>query len=546
MNINHLDNLPELLKTLEMLAIHGTSRCSAQFDKWLSFAGIVTLTDDQQWMMPTQGWLTYCLPAQNQEDLLRNSLIRDSMYRMHLDLAIGSVLQAIGKAERWKRLEELLTGKFLPFCPRFIQLLEWLSERNGISIDRLTDNHWSKADRDLNGESIHLFSAWDRELWGAEGQAAVLFPLLESLYIPLIEKPVHIHIDPENYSDQTQRLVAVLMAAAEQGEGVVMPSSFEQDAKFLQEHGLPTRIFTTGPGIQQKVLCLIGATTIEESTYHAEKSLSQKHIPSSIPPSVKQAAKLALNKQEMEGADSLIDSFERNNPIRAFISISDEWTIWPTEAKDEELLPPNKVLPKQKIINKIGHPRSKSLEADEALLRIGSHSYFGFLLQLLLLEALDRELGEETLILVPPTFVRLEDIEKETKVFYQPKQAGVTENEENTLWSFNLGLVDEVIDQTAKNVGISQVVMPYKTRWGPWSRGLHLFRTAEIMVGLPDRWALAPHVLDRLHGGGLMSAIIRKGRIFRGKIHEALKTLWKEKLKENERLEGERKVGGLH
>ncbi len=546
MNINRPDNLPELLNTLEMLATHGISRCSARFDKWLSFAGIVTLTDDQQWMMPAQDWLTYCLPAQNQEDLLRNTLIRDSMYRLHLDLAIASVLQAIGRAERWNRLEELLTGKFLTFCPRFVQLLEWLSERNGTSIDALTENHWSNADQDLNGESVHLFSMWDRELWGAEGQAAVLFPLLESLYIPLIEKPVHIHIYPENYSDQAPRVLTDLMAATEQGEGISLPPSYEQDIKILQEHGLPARFFITDTAKRQKILCLISATTIGGGSIHAEKKLSQKHIPSSIPSSAKQAAKFALNNQEMDGGGSLLDSFERNSTVHSFIAISDEWTIWPTEIENKELLPPENILPSQDIINKIGQPRSKSFEADEALSRIGNHTYFGFLLQLLLLEALDRELGEETLILAPPTFVRLEDIEKETKVFYQPKQMDVTENEKNTLWSFNLGLVDEIIDQAAKHVGISQVVMSYKTRWGPWSRGLHLLRTAEIMVGLPDRWALAPHVLDRLHGGGLMSAIIRKGRTFRDKIHEALKTLWKEKLKENERVGGERRVGGLH
>jgi len=171
--------------------------------------------------------------------------------------------------------------------------------------------------------------------------------------------------------------------------------------------------------------------------------------------------------------------------------------------------------------------RRESPEVDEALQALTNHVLFGFLLQLLLVEALDRELGEETLILAPPTDRRVDDIEGATHVFYRPRPATTGDGTSIRQDSYDLGTLDSVFAELAKAVGIRKIVYAFRgTDLGPWSRALRLMRSAELVVGLYDRWSIAPHVLDRLHGGGMMTSVIRRGRQFRDRLHSELYLMW--------------------
>ena len=91
---------------------------------------------------------------------------------------------------------------------------------------------------------------------------------------------------------------------------------------------------------------------------------------------------------------------------------------------------------------------------------------------------------------------------------------------------YALGQIDATLDELARRVGISQVSVPFVTTYGPWSFGLKLMRTVNLVHSRADRWTLSEHVLDRLHGGGMNTGVIRRGKAFRERLHEHLRELW--------------------
>jgi hypothetical protein len=73
---------------------------------------------------------------------------------------------------------------------------------------------------------------------------------------------------------------------------------------------------------------------------------------------------------------------------------------------------------------------------------------------------------------------------------------------------------------------------------GAWSNALSLLRAAGVVVGRHYGWAIDEAVLDRLHGGGLMTGVLRRGRDMRDRIREELRLLWDEANRRARRLEG--------
>jgi hypothetical protein len=150
----------------------------------------------------------------------------------------------------------------------------------------------------------------------------------------------------------------------------------------------------------------------------------------------------------------------------------------------------------------------------------------GFWFQLLLLEALDRELGDETLILAPPVDRRVSDIEAATLVLYRPRKQQDSSSENNRRVA-TLGLLDEVLTRLSRELGLHPLPLVINTSAGIWSFSLRMLRNAQLVKDRYDRWVLHPDALDRLHGGGLMKDVIRRGKHFRDqRLHGVLKTLW--------------------
>jgi hypothetical protein len=88
-----------------------------------------------------------------------------------------------------------------------------------------------------------------------------------------------------------------------------------------------------------------------------------------------------------------------------------------------------------------------------------------------------------------------------------------------------LGSVDEVLSRLAAVLSIREVGLLGEGR-GPWSRALELLAQVDVVSSTGDRWAMTTHVLDRLHGGGLMTGVLRRGKDLRERLHGVLDALW--------------------
>ena len=60
-----------------------------------------------------------------------------------------------------------------------------------------------------------------------------------------------------------------------------------------------------------------------------------------------------------------------------------------------------------------------------------------------------------------------------------------------------------------------------------WSAAVRLVSVGLVTLSpLKDRWTLHSDVLDRLHGGGLMSGVLRRGKVVRDRIRGHLLNSW--------------------
>ena len=143
---------------------------------------------------------------------------------------------------------------------------------------------------------------------------------------------------------------------------------------------------------------------------------------------------------------------------KVFFSISPEEDSWPLRLSDS--VPPWASIPGREILKDVGRPKSLSPFADDALLKLGQHPLYGFLLQLLLLEALDRELGDETLLLAPPLERRVNRSSRYPRLV-RPRVSRDGISEGVAFPYYQLGILDEVFAILAKSFAISGVAFPY-------------------------------------------------------------------------------------
>jgi len=164
---------------------------------------------------------------------------------------------------------------------------------------------------------------------------------------------------------------------------------------------------------------------------------------------------------------------------------------------------------------------------------LADHPLYGFWIQTLLVEALDRELGEETLLFAPPTHAIVKDIESATRVYYRPR----LDTNTRVRALLELGPLDDVMSRLAASVSLRSVPTLGDTA-GPWAMSLGLLARVGITQTRHDRWTLSTHALDRLHGGGLMTGVIRRGKRFREGLHEVLEGLWRERAEVAQEVRG--------
>jgi hypothetical protein len=466
-------------------------------------------------MWPTQQFLCHALPAADSKDLLRRVAVRDAKYRLHIDLSMCSVIHSVAVSERWRRLEELVFGQCKPLTPRFAQLLTWLSVKFDQPVRELSS---SKLQQAIAEHSDPAFLYWDAALWGDSRSPADLFPLLLDLYVPLESQPCHVAEDaPLNHN-----LLASLIQAAEECEGLILSSAEKDDLLTLQSYGLPIRVEAR----PNQTLFAYVVGTIELSSSDFDKLGEQDDVHTGMTNSARLSRRVEPDRECHRW------SVQQKAPTLIFAPISVEANAarWPTDSFSDA--PEWLQLPGSDVISTAAKRRKDSQEADNALQQIAAHPLYGFILQLFLMEALDRELGEETLALALPQNRKLETVEDwaETRVLYGPQEESDQRMGSERDGSLVLGSFDEVLPTIAREVGIKGIATPYKSDQMPWSRAVYLMSTAGIIDGRPHSWRLTitSHILDRLHSGMLMRDVIRGGREFREQMHQVLLELWKE------------------
>ena len=508
-------DIHELGSVIDRLVTYGGVQVPDSWRAYVASVGVAaSATDDGDWMYPTQQFLRHAIPARDLNDLVRRVAIRDPLYRLHVDLCLCSVIHSVAISERWSRMEELLFGPCRPIAPRLIQLLTWFSRDFKLAVRELPSLEFRQVIDD--GDSA--FPDWDRKLWGDSRSPADLFPLLLDLYVPLSGQPWHVSAEVElNHS-----LLESLIAAARDGEGLALSSSKRDDLDAMQRLGLPIRV---EPRVNDTLYAFI-VGTIELVGANSDRIGEPVDIPFGLSESAKQSRvvppPLGLDRWSVHESSRV--------PVIAPISVDHEAGRWPLHSDSES--PEWLRLPGSELISTAAKRRSDSQDADDALEAVASHPLYGFLLQLLLLEALDRELGEETLALALPQNRKLETAEdwSETMVLYRPREEFRGSDRAGSDGFLVIGSIDDIVPKIAHEVGILGVATPYQADHKPWSRAVYLMSTAGIVDGRPHSWRLTitTFILDRLHSGTLMKDVIRGGRDIRDQIHHVLLTLWKE------------------
>ena len=507
----HLD-LDTLSDELGRLGVYGMARVLPGHVSWLETAGVAVQAETAGCLQVTSRWLAAAVPARDAIDLLRKTLIRDSAYRLHLDLVMASVLHAVGASGRWVRLEELLSGPCHAFAPRFVSLLEWASLRTGKPGSALEPEDWVDLEPGDDDWRARV-DDWDQRLWGFSGAAGALFPLLQDLYCPLLGQP---SVPSSGSLESERRMLAELAAHAHGSAGIALHTDDARGvALSLIDKGLPVYVMKDG-GTEKVVL--VGA--VESVGESLAETAEEAYV---------DAMSVVAKKSRLwvrEAAEPYGDfwALENGDQIEAFVSLDADTATWPAEKMDG--VPDSAQLPRAELLRGL----SSSKESVEALRMLCGHAFFGFYVQLLLLEALDRELGQESLILVPELRMKVEeeDIEASTRVFYRPLASG--EGSEADRPTAELGALDTSLEQVAKATGLQRLHTPYRLTGGVWSLGIRVMRSVELVRARADRWALSEHVVDRLHSGGLMTDVIRRGKAFRERLHEIFSETWSQRL----------------
>lgn len=504
-DLSHLEN--ELIHLASFGGLTGDSVYCA----WYESVGIARKEQDSLAIIPE--WAIQSLPASSGIDLLRRTVLRDPLYRLHIDLLIASTLHTIGVTERWDRLEELLVGPLQPFAPRLVSLLEWMTRRAGRPSWELAAGEWQRADLLAEADRA-LTASWDKQLWGSSKPSEV-FPLLEELYVPLLGIPIC--PDREGTCKEARSILLNVITAASRGEAFVVNEQGFDHLENLCQAGVPLRLADHGPRHRM-------ATLMEPVTWVGDRESDCETVPfvSPLPDSTRQSCVIASSSAELNSNAWRV--IECQSPLYAPPGIPPTAASWP------QAYPPGRpawsALPTLEELSQIPRPRSSSPGADTALRSICDHPLMGFWFQLLLLEALDRELGDETLILAPPVDRRVSDIEAATLVLYRPRKQQDSSNGNNRRVA-TLGALDEVLTRLSRELGLHPLPLAINTSTGIWSFSLRMLRNAQLVKDRYDRWVLHPDALDRLHGGGLMKDVIRRGKGFRDqRLHGVLTTLW--------------------
>jgi hypothetical protein len=334
--------------------------------------------------------------------------------------------------------------------------------------------------------------------------------------------PVHFCLTE---TSEAALLIANLVQAAQQGEGVYCGRNTLSELRQLVVSGVPLRWTVVPDGS-------LVAGLVSRVDYCGDLTLepNMRAFPGGIPQRAQTS--ICANPKRPHSCEEIWRMPAPPGQMVAYIGVDSRASSWPE--KTCKHVPDRFQLPMAELLHRLAKTRRSSPDSDTALARLAHHPFFGFWVQVLLLEALDRELGEESLILAPMMSTIVEDIEGSTRVFYRPRlrSTEVIIHRDTR----EIGSLDRVMNDLAFNTGLGRVYLPFGCAEGPWSLGLRLMRSVGLIQGRHDRWTLMDHILDRLHTSGMMTGVIRKGQTLREHLHSTLESLWNQRQHEMEKI----------
>lgn len=518
----------QMQSTLQALSRCGGISSAIQYGSWLVSVGAVGRGEPDDWLVTDPVWLSHATPARDDLDLLRRTAIGDAMYRFHVDSMVAEVLAAIAAGARWDRLEELLFGALTAFAPRFVQLLEVC--RFYSSAEPGTSRAWNDLRQIVEREDSVIFARWDRELWAdMPGGGPALFPLLVELYPSLLRIPTCVHENEHALTPAAGDLLSSMVVAGCRGEACLVDSVDQPELQELINLGLPIRKW---PPDSLPVDCrhkvgLVGpvrfvstgtpTTPLEVGApLSIDKALMQTcrfDRPYRRPSLLNQEAFWAVPVEEVQ--------------VIAFpgFDLPSTWPDDPVSCQPGIRVPPARLFLGLKTFQR------RTVQTDEALLMLSQHLVFGFLLQLFLLEALDRELNQETIsLMLKGGESNVPDVDW-LHVFFQPAYAQDGSPQAPQCSAYDLGEFESVLNRVSSALNLRPAGLTYiKDGHGFWSLAVRQFYELGLVepTASQDRFVLGPELLDRLHGGELMRFVLRRGRDVRDKIRSALQDVWRE------------------
>jgi hypothetical protein len=524
--LNHVRpiHITNVLPILSALATRGAVRANCEYAEWLLAIGAAFADESQEWLYADPHWIRTVAPASDNNVFLRRTAIRDPTFRFHLDLMLSEVLETIGEACRWERLEELLFARFIPFAARFAQVLDYAISRCAGSRPWVPSLR-AKIERDHEA----VFAQWDRELWGeAPNSAAGFFPLLTDFYLPLVSDPVNVNAVRHRVEESSAALLASAIRAAQNGQCCLLSSEVEPRLNPLFKLGLPVRCWPPDPKSPDRRLRL-GIVAPVRLVWSGRLGAPGEGAFVPTAPLMRaqdccvHAAEIrnpALSARGFWGAGVEV-------PVLAFPGFRFE-DRWPDSASEA---PVGLRIPKAEDFLHLGLSAKRSPEVDSGLQELSSHLLFGFLLQLLLIEALDRELGFET-ISFTATNTKIDRIDSpEVRVLYRPPLDDAGHPDGNDREFYDLGDLQTVTDKLASTLGISRTPQLSDTCdrefWISALNSLQQIGIVTVSVS-SNRWSLSIEALDRLHSGSLMPRVIRAGKLVRDCLRDELNGMWKQ------------------
>jgi hypothetical protein len=473
------ESLDTLLSVPAHLALEGPLSLDEPAAHWLEAIGVVRHLECG--LVARADWLASAFPARGERDLVRRVAFLDPAYRLHLDVLLARVLVSMARDRRLAKVEEYLTGPLTALAPRLAHLLPQ-PELNGDRPDS------AALEKRLIGPALaRSFVEWDRSLFGdILGGPEQRFPVLVELYGPVAGGPVHLRVSSSGMTNEEVELAADLIHAGWDRQGVHLGEPETRlVSQLVEKTCLPVRAWSEGAGAGVQAACVGPIVLLMKSELSAGRR-SRCPVPGELP------RELVQGRVVEENAESLY--------------AEKLWSI----SEDARNLP---IFPGSNIFDHEGRGTPVFDVRDQGYLAtLAGHPLFGLFLQFFVIEAFGRELGDESITVLP---VGSPEHPERIDVYYRPPGKGAP--------PAPLGNLDDVLDTLASRWGLRTLSKlwersPYRT----WSQALLALLSARIVAYQAGEYILARSVFDDCHSRTHMQAVLRRGQSLRDRMHEAL------------------------